>query len=192
MRQLAVVDLDGTYLDANTLHIYLSIGLRHMLRHGLWLKAARLCAVMAARALRLTSHVGMKCAAATIIGWDAELQRRMVRKCRKHVNQPVLSLIDKWQAIGCDIVIATAAFEFYTRAIVPYHVVGTTCDDVAALSECRGIVKAARVKAWADRNEARLHAVITDSTDDMPLLSMPFIHAYRIVDGRLMEIDGDS
>lgn len=177
---IAVVDLDGTYLRANSLHIYIRLGIRHLLRRGRWLKTARIGVILSARRLRLVSHADMKFRCAEIIGWDADLEQAMAHECSRYVNPEVQSLISLWQSEGCEIVVATAAFGFYAKCIVPYRVIGTAFHGNTTHAECRGENKAAQVKELADSRSAKLHAVITDSLDDLPLLRLPFTHRYYI------------
>lgn len=177
---IAVVDLDGTYLRANSLHIYIRLGIKHLLRHGRWLRAARLTAVLAARMLRAVSHAHMKFKCAGLIGWNKELETAMTCECARHVNPDVLALVTRWEAEGCDIVIATAAFLFYAKCIVPHHVIGTTFQGNNIQTECRGENKADRVVEFAKLRSSDLHAIVTDSFEDLPLLKLPFSQKYFI------------
>ncbi len=154
--------------------------MKNLLRRMRLLRAMRLGAAVAARGLRLTSHSRMKFAAASIIGWDDDMAKNMKAQAAKRINPTVLAMAKQWQAIGCEIVVATAAFEFYASEIVPYHVLGTQYPGSPAHLECRGEEKANRVIALANEHRSALHAVVTDSLDDMPLLLLPFTKKYYV------------
>lgn len=189
MPRLAVIDLDGTYLKANSLHLYMRVGLMSMLRRMRIFGAVKLTTIALARALHVISHVTMKFASARIIGWDPQLSLLLTSAASRHVNPDVTSLIERWQHEGCDIIIATASFDYIASAIVPYQVIGTALEGNTARAECRGHAKAERVAAYASTKGAALHGAITDNADDTALLKMPFAEKYLITPKGILPID---
>ena len=68
IKALMAVDLDGTLLRGNSLHIFAVCSLRDALRHGRMTQAATVAGWLALRRLRLCPHTRMKWA---IIGATA-------------------------------------------------------------------------------------------------------------------------
>lgn len=167
-RKVTVVDLDGTLVQGNTLHLYLRAALR-----CLWwrrpLVALRVAALMAARAVRLIPHSTMKYGAARAVGAHPAVIARL--KQTAHLNPQVLKLIEERKAMGDTVLLATAAFTFYARELWDGDLVGS---DLAAgpEDECRGEHKAAAVTDYLRQHRATLSCVITDHHDDLPLLRL--------------------
>lgn len=167
-RKVTVVDLDGTLVQGNTLHLYLRAALR-----CLWwrrpLVALRVAALMAARVARLIPHSTMKYGAARAVGAHPAVIARL--KQTAHLNSQVLKLIEERKAMGDTVLLATAAFTFYARELWEGDLVGS---DLAAgpETECRGERKAAAVTAYLRQHRAKLACVITDHHDDIPLLRL--------------------
>lgn len=167
-RKVTVVDLDGTLVQGNTLHLYLRAALR-----CLWwrrpLVALRVAALMAARAVRLVPHSTMKYGAARAVGAHPAVIARL--KQTAHLNPQVLKLIEERKAMGDTVLLATAAFTFYARELWDGDLVGS---ELAAgpEAECRGEHKAAAVTAYLRQHRAQLSCVITDHHDDLPLLNL--------------------
>lgn len=167
-RKVTVVDLDGTLVQGNTLHLYLRAALR-----CLWwrrpLVALRVAALMAARAVRLIPHSTMKYGAARAVGAHPAVIARL--KQTAHLNPQVLKLIEERKAMGDTVLLATAAFTFYARELWDGDLVGS---ELAAgpEAECRGEHKAAAVTAYLRQHRAGLACVITDHHDDLPLLRL--------------------
>lgn len=167
-RKVTVVDLDGTLVQGNTLHLYLRAALR-----CLWwrrpLAALRVAALMAARAVRLIPHSTMKYGAARAVGAHPAVIARL--KQTAHLNPQVIKLIEERKAMGDTVLLATAAFTFYARELWDGDLVGS---ELAAgpEAECRGEHKAAAVTAYLRQHRAGLACVITDHHDDLPLLRL--------------------
>lgn len=167
-RKVTVVDLDGTLVQGNTLHLYLRAALR-----CLWwrrpLVALRVAALMAARAVHLIPHSTMKYGAARAVGAHPAVIARL--KQTAHLNPQVIKLIEERKAMGDAVLLATAAFTFYARELWKDDLVGS---DLAAgpETECRSERKAATVTAYLRQHSAMPACVITDHHDDLPLLRL--------------------
>ena len=167
-RKVTVVDLDGTLVQGNTLHLYLRAALRY-----LWwrrpLLALRVAALMAARAVRLIPHSTMKYGAARAVGAHPAVIARL--KETVHYNPQVIKLLEERKAMGDTLLLATAAFTFYARELWDGELVGS---DLAAgpAEECRGERKAAAVADYLRQHRVAPACVITDHHDDLPLLRL--------------------
>lgn len=167
-RKVTVVDLDGTLVQGNTLHLYLRAAVR-----CLWwrrpLTALRVAMLMAARAARLIPHSTMKYGAARAVGAHPAVIARL--KGTAHFNPQVIKLLEERKVMGDTVLLATAAFTFYARELWNSELIGS---DLAAgpSEECRGERKAAAVAAYLRTHRANLSCVITDHHDDLPLLRL--------------------
>lgn len=212
-----VIDLDGTYVRGNTLHIYLRCALRHHLHR---LHLGRVCgisALLALRLLHLISHPAMKFRALRLAGCDAVLLRDFAERVLPLINPKVEQLRLDYEARGGLTLLATAAADFYVPAVWHHDFVATVtgmgegcnrvdegrmcekvdegrireevnegrmCDEVDEGKkngdgdcsshhhpvECRGEEKLRRTMEWINARGGRLDVVITDHTDDLPLL----------------------
>lgn len=159
------VDLDGTLVEGNTLHIFI----RTALRSAGFAKAVKIYAWLALRALRLVSHSKMKFAVLKNIDVDEKLFDRFKSAVEARKRPEVLQFIEQCQAEGCRVVLATAAPDVYIPQIWDGEFVATQTYDNAERLECRGSVKLQRLEALKGDNGV-LSAVVTDHFDDLPLL----------------------
>lgn len=200
-----VIDLDGTYVRGNTLHIYLRCALRHHLHR---LHLGRVCgisALLALRLLHLISHPAMKFRALRLAGCDAVLLRDFAERVLPLINPKVEQLRLGYEARGGLTLLATAAADFYVPAVWHHDFVATVtgmgegcnrvdegrkcekvdegrmCEEGTKNGngdssshhhpvECRGEEKLRRTMEWINARGGRLDVVITDHTDDLPLL----------------------
>ncbi len=165
-KRLMAVDLDGTLITGNSLHEYIRCGLRHS---SIWVRVC-LVALLAARRLRLISHLAMKRRVLALIKPDDEFKADLTSRVRCMVRHSVMEEIERHQAGGGTVLLATAAPETYVPLIWSGDYV---CSDRRSEVECRGEEKLRRVLRFADDTGVRLSVVITDHPDDMPLLSYP-------------------
>jgi phosphoserine phosphatase len=168
--RLVAVDLDGTYVRGNTLHIYISEALRYNLRHLRIDRVAGMSALLALRKLGLISHTTMKFGCLRLSGRSEELLKQFVERVNSRINRDVAKLIDDYAARGAKILLASAAADFYVKALWHGDYVATQFDNNPKHIECRGAVKVDRVKRRAAELGATLYVVITDHPDDLPLL----------------------
>lgn len=156
-----VVDLDGTYVKGNTLKIYLKCGLRYLSRHNKYMDFGKVLFGVVKRQLRLSTHLEMR---NTVIGvlyqYNDGVFKDFSDCVAKHTDPTVKSLIEERVIKGHRILLATAASGIY----VPYIWGG---DFVA---DCRGMEKLRRVMQWLADNNCMLDTVVTDHSDDLPLL----------------------
>ena len=172
-KALTVVDLDGTYVTANTLREYILTGLRHHLRHGRLWPSIRISALMALRILRLVSHKTMKfgcLAALSSISNDRRFHDDFSEQMRASVNDAVAAYLETKRRQGHAILLATAAPDCYVPLIWDGDYVATASADNADRTECRGEEKLRRVLDYARAHNCRIDTVITDHPDDAPLL----------------------
>ena len=167
-RAVTVVDLDGTLVQGNTLHLYLRAALR-----CLWwrrpLVALWVAALMASRAVRLIPHSTMKYGVARAVGAHPAVIARLKRMVQ--FNPDVERLINERRKQGDEVVLATAAFGFYAKELWEGELIASELSGDPE-TECRGERKAAAVSAYLDKRHATLACVITDHYDDLPLLRL--------------------
>lgn len=169
MKALMAVDLDGTYLKCNSLRVYLKAGLKYTVAHLRLIAAAKVATLMALRALKIISHSTMKWGCCKAIGRDKALIAQVGQILKRHTDPRVQTLIDDWNSQGKITLLATAAPSFYISEIWSGDFVATDMDKPEEY-ECRGKEKLKRVIGWAAEHECKLQRVVTDHTDDLPLI----------------------
>ena len=171
---LVALDLDGTLVSGNTLHIYIRCGLRQMMRRRRIARLGRSLALLAARKAGLVSHVDMKFGIFGLIERDERLCREFAEAVNGRLNGKVKDMVDGYASAGCRVLLATAAPAQYVPLIWKGDFVATDMDVSRnpARTECRGEEKLKRVLEYASSNGLRLHAAISDdAVDDAPLLA---------------------
>lgn len=168
-RKIVVVDLDGTLVRRNTLHQFAlyALGHGHALSVGWWL---------ALRRLRLVSHRRMKHAMlrATLRMDTAPLVESLLAQ----VSPRVMALMDRHP--GAEMVLATAAPDVYALPLA--RRLGVRCvatpwtPRLEQYVECRGTEKLRRVRELGQE----IVAVVTDHSDDMPLLALEGVKRYLV------------
>lgn len=166
-----VVDLDGTYINGNTLKIYLRCGFRHLMSRRCYSTAARLIAAVVRRKLGLTDHTAMKRVILSCLYPYPELLTEFRRKALEKVNPDVEALIRRNRDRGHRILLATAAPDFYVRCLWDGDFVATEYRQDEKLVECSKDEKLTRVNRWLELNNCTLDTVVTDHCDDAPLIS---------------------
>ncbi|MCM1449738.1 MAG: haloacid dehalogenase-like hydrolase [Clostridiales bacterium] len=168
-RPLVVVDLDGTLVNCNTLHVYIISGLRRLVVQSP-VKALKLTAIVALRSVRLVTHRTMKRMAMTLIDPDTYVRGMFVRTVGSKMNERVREMLDGMEAKGYITLLATAALDVYIPWIWEGGYVATSTSGNPQCHECRGIIKATAVADIASRCNLDLDTVITDHHDDLPLM----------------------
>lgn len=175
MQGVTFVDLDGTLLTANSMHILM----RRL--PGMLMKRRALGATVgilwwnAMRSLRLVTHRSMK--------WH------LTKTARKHleesdweglagemaesVNSSVTEYIESRRSRGCLTYIATAAAEEYALPlcrIFGYDGVLATkfTDDISDYEELNRHAKLEAIERLLEEKQLRLESFMTDHTDDLP------------------------
>lgn len=170
---LVVVDLDGTLVKGNTMHIFLRCGMRELVHSRRWAPLCRLGWHLGLRALRLTSHLKMKFAVLPLVPLTPELKDDFTSRVRAAMNPQVQALLHRLTDTNpmCDVLLATAAPDFYIPWIWDGPFVATHGTDNPDRIECRGMNKLRRVMAYAKTHHLPLEVAITDHIDDLPLLT---------------------
>lgn len=172
-RPLVAVDLDGTLVDGNTLHLYIRAAIGEMV-HG-WRVGALgyTLGMLALRRLGLVSHRTMKFGIFGRIRHTPGLARRFAREAGRRRRADVDALIGRLQEGGYEVLLATAAPAQYVGLLWQGDFVATDMDTATnpGRTECRGAEKLRRVAAYAAARGLTLTAAVSDDlTDDAPLL----------------------
>lgn len=184
-RPLVAVDLDGTLVDGNTLHLYIRAAIGEMVCG--W-RVGALCytlAMLALRRLGLVSHRTMKFGIFGRIRHTSGLARRFAREAARRRRADVDALIGRLREGGYEVLLATAAPAQYVRLLWQGDFVATDMDAATnpGRTECRGDEKLRRVTAYASARGMTLTAAVSDDlTDDAPLLGA-VAEAYHVSPG---------
>lgn len=174
IKALMAVDLDGTLLRGNSLHIFAVCSLRDALRHGRMAQAATVAGWLALRRLRLCPHTRMKWAIIGATAITPSFKADFAHKIHTSINPRVKVLIDERRNRGWTVLLATAAADLYVPWIWDGPYVATRTAGNPSHSECRGEEKLKTVMAYADNNGLIPTAIVTDHHDDLALLTAPF------------------
>ncbi len=169
-RKLVVVDLDGTLIAGNSLHIYLKCGVMSLLHDGKWGKALRVLLLGGLRVLRIVSHRRMKFAALQLIEPTNELRNEFCKKIERLRRPEVEQLLKDFSDNNYDIILATAAADIYVGWIWQGISLATPMANNKQRRELRGETKRNAVLQYAQQHNQELYAVITDHSDDLALL----------------------
>lgn len=177
--KLAVVDLDGTYLRGNSLHILIRCAFAQALRAGHLSRACRMAFYAGLRLLRLSSHAKMKFAMLRVIPLSPTLCQKFAAKARANINPEVATDLDRLRQSGYHILLATAAADSYVPLIWDGDYVATPMSNNPDYHECRGELKLKAVKQYATTHKLRISIIFTDHRDDLALLARA--NAERVV-----------
>lgn len=172
-RPLVAVDLDGTLVDGNTLHLYIRAAIGEMVRRWRVGALGYTLAMLALRRLGLVSHRTMKFGIFGRIRHTPGLARRFAREAARRRRADVDTLIGRLREGGYEVLLATAAPAQYVRLLWQGDFVATDMDAATnpGRTECRGDEKLRRVTAYAAARGLTLAAAVSDDlTDDAPLL----------------------
>ncbi len=181
MRKALAIDLDGTLLSTNTFRDYLSYcgsAALHNFQFGICFSI--LWWVML-RKLRFVSHSRMKQAlldrTAAFIRQKSRLDHFAEQEVT-HLNVPVQRAVEPYRIRGHLPVLATAAPAFYAHAIAEFLNMdlccGTLLPSEVVIGEWKENVGQHKVEALQrllQVHKAELDVVITDHSDDLPLLN---------------------
>lgn len=170
---VTVVDLDGTYLNGNTLKIYFQCGIKFLITKGQLPKAVTLMAYAIARRLRLITHIKLKKEILDILFPYPEILPKFRKTALKKVNPKVAALINRNYQAGHKILLATAAPSFYVKEIWSGDNIIATEYSLGDLDliECKGNEKLRRVNEWISLHYCILDTVVSDHYDDAPLFA---------------------
>lgn len=172
MKKAAIIDLDGTLIDANSFTMYVKHILARHPQVAIW---------AALRKLRLLSHAAAKQHILRSKVSETEIDR-IVNLLVARVRPEVASIAEK-----CDIrILATAAPAIYARPLGERlgftHVLATETGG----AENMGEEKCRRVTELLQALDAEASVIATDHEDDMPLLKA-FPEAQRHLYGSLAQ-----
>lgn len=170
-RRLTVVDLDGTLVAGNTLHIYIKCAMRRALRRSRATEAFAIAWFAGLRRLGLISHRRMKFAILQRVRTDGELRAMFVKRVNSLLRPEVRDLLEHQRAAGNAVLLATAAADVYVPWIWQGPYVATPIGGNPGRHECRGADKLAAVNSYCRQKGCALHMVVTDHHDDLALLT---------------------
>lgn len=169
--RLMAVDLDGTLVSVNTLHVYMRLGLRQMMRRGRIWRLCKSSAMLLLRKLHMVSHRTMKFAVLSCIDADADMRERFCEAVRPRFNADVMQLIDSWRKDGNVVLLATAAAETYVPWLWQGDYVATSMTGNVAREEMRGERKRRAVEEYAAGHGLLFSVAVSDHHHDLPMLS---------------------
>lgn len=185
---ITVVDLDGTYVRGNTLHIYIRCGMTQMLRRLSFGKLLRTFGLLALRRLHLVGHKAMKFGICAMIDpTDMRLRGKFKTRIERLINADVRKALDK----ADELLLATAAPDTYVPWIWEGVYVATAMENNPERIECRGEEKLRRIEKYVEY-PALPGMLYTDHCDDIPLMKLrweevvlvsPSAETVRKVDG---------
>lgn len=156
-----MVDLDGTLVECNTLHVMLRLGLRH----APLVNRAAIAMLIVARRLRLISHETMKYKALALTGRSAAITDKFVVYVESHRSARVASILEERKKAGDRILLASAAASSY----IPLIWDGEFLASPDGGPDLRGRSKVRAVEQWLDDNNLEIGMFITDHFHDLPL-----------------------
>lgn len=190
LRPLVAVDLDGTLVDGNTLHLYIRAATSEMVRRWRVGALGYTLGMLALRRLGLVSHRTMKFGIFGHIRHTQALARRFSAEAGRRRRADVDALIGCLRAEGYEVLLATAAPAQYVELLWQGDFVATDMDPATnpGRTECRGDEKLRRVTAYAAERGLRLAAAVSDDLrDDAPLLGA-VAEAYHASPGGLRRL----
>ena len=181
MRKALAIDLDGTLLSTNTFRDYLSYcgsAALHSFQFGICLSILWWVVL---RKLRFVRHSYMK---------EKLLERTAAFMTRKghldnfvenemtYLNVRVQQLMEPYRNRGHLLILATAAPAFYAHPIAEFLHIDLCCGTllpsevvIGKWQECVGQHKVEALQRLLQVHKAELDVVITDHSDDLPLLN---------------------
>lgn len=147
-----MVDLDGTLVECNTLHVMLRLGLRH----APLVNRAAIAMLIVARRLRLISHETMKYKALALTGRSAAITDKFVVYVESHRSARVASILEERKKAGDRILLASAAASSY----IPLIWDGEFLASPDGGPDLRGRSKVRAVEQWLDDNNLDRKSVV--------------------------------
>ncbi len=175
---LLVIDLDGTYLKGNSLHLLARCALVDSLLHLRLGSFARIGAALVARRCGLLSHIEMKNRILAATAPTPSLRRRFERRAKEMISAEAAGIVDHYRGKGYSVLLATAASAIYVPWIWSGEWIATP---PLSSEECRGEEKKRQALDYAHRNNMIIRVAMTDHSDDLPLLTIPTLtHRYLL------------
>lgn len=165
---VVALDLDGTLISGNSLHLYLRCGLNSAIRQRRWRDLRGILGALLLRRLRRISHVEMKRRSLRHIPSDAAIYYDFRSRALGKLRPEVMRIVSNFREEGAVILLASAAPDIY----IPWIWNGDFLASNAGGQECRGEEKRRRVEEYIASRGGRLEAVVTDHADDLPLMRL--------------------
>ena len=173
-----VTDLDGTLIRSNSTRMLARDVLRRALFKCRLYDLARAIAAIVRRKLRLVDHRAMK---HTLVGiaqktWSSDDQKKFASRLVSTVNPIVADLIRKHHRQGSELLIATAAADFFmpdflaSAGLDASYIATAYRDSLPEYVENKGEEKLRRVRDYLTDHNLDLAVFLTDHSDDMALL----------------------
>lgn len=156
-----VVDLDGTLVNCNTLHLYIKLGLRH----ADWLHKVVISFWLVLRKLKLIKHETMKYRVLELCGQSPVLLEKFRHEVSRNLNKEVTEFLKKRRIAGDRLLLASAAAPSYIPLIWDHEFRASPWGG----PDLRGVRKRDAVMRWIEDNELKFNCFITDHRDDLPL-----------------------
>lgn len=168
-RKIIAVDFDGTLICGNSLHEYIWAGMADAAARLSVGRLFRLLALVACRAVKVMPHETFKRRCAVVVGFPPSVKRRFDKRVASKLRLGLLSALRACVARGYEVIVASAAFQFYLDKFEPIEGFTLIASPVDG-PDCRGKRKEMAVEAYASERDAVIEAVVTDHHDDIPLL----------------------
>lgn len=178
--KLIVVDLDGTLIDANSFHIWISFSAQRLLLRGSILRLMKLAFWVGLRYARIVPHQTMKkYVLRATDDFALDVLDLFAKKLKTKINDQ--TMLEVKPLLGSDeyrVILATAAPIHYAerlaRLIGITEVIGTNANttDPEWFEAIRENKLKALKEAIGDDQFQRIDLLMTDHHDDLPLLEI--------------------
>ncbi len=172
-----IVDFDGTLFRGNSFEDCVLLTLKRLRQKGKIVSYGRICLWVALRKLRLISHARLKYQIQPLLEQHYDAQGFLLH-LRKGINEEVWEECKLYRDMGYHLCLATAACDFYIKPLAELLEFDSYCatpnsqKPYALWSENRGETKKQHCLQCLARHNAQLELVITDHSDDAPLLAI--------------------
>lgn len=179
LKGATVVDLDGTLIAGNSMHIFMKrLPGMLMKRHAFGGVVSSLLWTWL-RSVRLVSHRSMKWHLTKIARRNLEDSdwENMAEQISESLNPRIRDYIETNRQLGCSTYIATAALEEYALplcCLLGYEGVLATkfSDRIDEYEEMKGYTKRDAIEQLLTQENLRLSSFLTDHTDDLPTAAL--------------------
>ena len=175
MKGTTFVDLDGTLLTVNSMHIFMRRLPGMLMKRGAPGGAIGTLWWSWLRSLRLISHRTMKwhLTKTALRHFEESDWEEVAELMVENINRSVADYIESRRSRGCLTYIATAAIEEYTEPLcrlLGYDGILATkfTDDISDYEELNRHAKHEAIERLLQEEQLRLESFLTDHTDDLP------------------------
>lgn len=182
MTGLLVVDLDRTLVSVNSFTGFVAHLMGDMVKSGRWGALFRVIRIVGLRKMRRISHADAKmaimCCCRSSYSGKIWIYSAFCDKLMKRLRPSVLSIIERFRNRGYRVALATAAPEEYAELIAgwcgfDFCIASRYKKTISPSSyECKGMEKLRRVKELCYQKDMSIAAVVTDHSDDIPLMKL--------------------